>query len=384
MHHFLITRFIHRTLNSSVISQHAFSLFFNYRYFSVESVPNTNNHKGDTFTLSTLVNSCGLSPETALKLSKRLQIKNPNSPNDVTQLLKTYGFSDSQLCSYVKKHPLVLLSDPKKTLLPKLKFFHSIGVSTTDLPKILIGNTSFLSKSLEKTLIPRYEIIRSLVRNDEEVVSTLKHGSWNLHCVWVVNDAVQNIEVLKQLGVPQGSISLLVSNFPSVAFAKHSKFVEAVNSVKEMGFDPLKSKFVLAVQVIAKMDKETWESRFKIFEKFGCSRDICLSAFQKEPQYMMISEKKLMKTLNFLVKDVGFKPEDIMRRPGILNRNLEKTIIPRWAVLQILKSKGLIKSGFFIGSAIAISEKTFLDKYVTRFQKDAPLLLDAYKGHKLD
>lgn len=92
----------------------------------------------------------------------------------------------------------------------------------------------------------------------------MKRGTWGTHIDWVVNDAVQNIEVLKKLGVPQGCISLLVSNFPTVAFAKHSRFVEAVNSVKEMGFDPLMSYFVLALQVIAKINKETWESRFTL------------------------------------------------------------------------------------------------------------------------
>lgn len=383
MYQFFIARFPHhRTLHSNFLCRNAFSLFFNSRSFSVS---NTNHHhQPGNFTLSTLVNSCGLSPETALKLSKRLQIKNPNGPNAVVQLLTNHGFSDSQLRSYIKKHPLVLLSDAQKTLLPKIQFLQSIGVSTTDLPKILIGNTSFLSKSLDKHLIPRYEVIRSLVCNDKEVVSALKHGSWNLHCGWAVNDAVLNIEVLRNLGVPQGCISLLVSNFPGIAFTKHSIFVEAVNSVKEIGFDPSKSNFVLALQVFAKMNKDIWESRFKIFNKWGWSRDICLSAFLKHPQYMMISEKKIIKAMNFLVNDVGVSPEEIAKRPGMLNRNLEKTFIPRWAVVKILKSRGLIKSDLRISSVISISEKKFLERYVTRFQKDVSVLLDAYNGHMSD
>ncbi|KAL5077667.1 hypothetical protein RYX36_016651 [Vicia faba] len=379
MYHFLIARFTHHRIHhSSVLCRNAFSLFFDSRSFSVS---NTNHyHQPENFTLSTLVNSCGLSPETALKLSKRLQTKNPNGPNAVVQLLTNHGFSDSQLRIYVKKHPLVLLSDAQNTLLPKLKFFQSIGVSTTDLPKILIGNTFFLSKSLHKHLIPRYEVIRSLVCNDKEVVSALKHCSRNLHCGWAVKDAALNIEVLRKLNVPQGCISLLVSNFSGVAFTKHSVFVEAVNSVKELGFDPLKSNFVLALQVFAKMNKDIWESRFKIFKKWGWSRDMCLSAFLKHPQYVMISEEKIIKVMNFLVNDVGVSPEDIARIPGILNRNLEKTFIPRWAVVKILRSRGLVKSDLRISSIISISEKKFLERYVTRFQKDVPLLLDAYNG----
>jgi len=377
MYHFLIPRFTH-----NVIFRNTFSVLFNFRSFSL--VSNTNYHQGDSFTVSNLVNSCGLSPEKALKLFNRLKPKNPDALNAVIQLLRNYGFSDSQLRKYLKKHPFVLLSNPEKTLLPKLNFLQSVGVSTTDLPNILITNTQFLKSSLEKSIIPRYEAIRSLFRNDKEVVSTLRYGTWGFYNGWVVNDTVMNIEVLRKLGVPEDCISLLVSNFPSVAFAKHSRFVEAINSVKEMGFDPSKSYFVLALRVIASMNKETLESKLKFFEPWGWSRDLCLLAFQKHPLYVMISEKKILKTMNFLVNDVGVDPQYIARRPGILNRNLEKTIIPRCAVVKILNSKGLIKSDSCITTAILITEKMFLERFVTRFKKDAPLLLDAYKGQMSD
>ncbi|KAL5077666.1 hypothetical protein RYX36_016650, partial [Vicia faba] len=59
-----------------------------------------------------------------------------------------------------------------------------------------------------------------------------------------------------------------------------------VNSVKEMEFDPLKSNFVLALQVIGKMNMKSWESSFKVLERCGWSRHICLLAFQKYPQCM--------------------------------------------------------------------------------------------------
>jgi len=380
MYHFLITRFTrHRTLQFSVLFRND-----NSRSFSVVSNTNAPNVVIQQHKWPNLVNSCGLSPEMALKLLKRLENKNPNVPNVVIQLLRNYGFSDSQLRSYLKKHPFVLLSKPEKTLLPKLNFLQSIGVSTTDLPKILISNPNFLRSNLEKYIIPRYEVIRRFVRNDKEVVLTLKHGTWIFDDYSMVNHSVANIEILRKLGVPQCSISLLVSNFPNVAFAKHSRFVEAVNSVKEMGFDPLMSYFVLALQVIAKLGKEKWESKIKIFGRWGWSRDMCLLAFQKYPLYMMTSEKKIMKSMNFLVNDVGLTPQDIVGCPAILFRSLEKTLIPRCAVIKILKSRGLIKSGLRISTFVIMTEKTFLERYVTPFQKHLQLLLDAYKSQNSD
>lgn len=177
-------------------------------------------------------------------------------------------------------------------------------------------------------------------------------------------------------------ISLLVTNFPSVTFMEHSRFFEAVEKVKVTGFDPLKSNFVLALQVLAKMNEAMWESKLMVFEKWGWSRDICLLVFKKHPQFIMLSEEKIMKILNFLMKDIGLPVENIAGCPEVLKCNLEKTVMPRFAVVEILKSRGLIKRDSKISSFIKISEKMFLEKYVIRFLKNEPLLLDAYRGQK--
>jgi mTERF domain-containing protein len=97
---------------------------------------------------------------------------------------------------------------------------------------------------------------------------------------------------------------------------------------------------------------------------------------------MTISEKKITKIMNFFLKYMGLTQKDIARMPGILMRSFERIIVPRCEVVKILKSRGLIKSDLLIGTFITISEKTFLARYVTPFQKDLQLLLDVYKGQK--
>jgi mTERF domain-containing protein len=44
---------------------------------------------------------------------------------------------------------------------------------------------------------------------------------------------------------------LLLTHFPEALMQKHDKFGHIVNEVKEMGFDPTKSTFVLAIHVIS-------------------------------------------------------------------------------------------------------------------------------------
>ncbi|XP_061355360.1 transcription termination factor MTERF2, chloroplastic-like [Gastrolobium bilobum] len=347
---------------------------------SSDSESDRNHHKGDTFTISYLVNSCGLSSELAKELSKRVNLKNPDGPNDVLDLLKNYGFSKAQIAKLVEKHPSVLVAKVETTLLPKLKFFRSIGVSTSDMPKILIGNHSLLARSLEKCLIPRYEILRSVIRNDQKLVRVFANAPVRFTYGDILNNLVPNIKVLRKCSVPQTSISLLMDHFLSAASAKHSKFVEAVKSVKEIGFNPLQTTFVIAVYVLVSMSKAAWESRFEVYERWGWNREMALAAFRKFPNFMKLSEETLAKKMSFLVKDMGWPSEDIAKDPVILGYSLEKRIIPRLSVIKILKSKCLLENDLHLSSFIRPTEEDFLNKFVINFQEDVPLLLDVYKG----
>ncbi|KAK7316684.1 hypothetical protein RJT34_00323 [Clitoria ternatea] len=340
-----------------------------------------NHPKGDTFTVSYLINSCGLSPESAKKISKKMILKNPETSNAVIALLRHYGFSKTHVARLVEKQPSLLAANAEKTLLPKLKFFQSIGVSNVDMPKILVANYLILLRSLKKCLIPRYEIIRSVVRDDHEVVRALRNAPRAFIYCDIMKFLVPNVKVLSQCGVPQSSISLLMVHFPSVLYLNHSRFMEAVKTVAEIGCDPLKTSFVLAVQVLATTSKVAWESKLEVYEKWGWSRDMALRAFRKFPNFMKLSEETIAKKLSILVNDMGFSSsEEIAEFPQILTYNLEKRVIPRISVVKVLISKGLLRRSLHFTSYMCSPEEIFLEKFVVRFQDDLPFLPDVYKG----
>ncbi|KAK7304973.1 hypothetical protein VNO77_42870 [Canavalia gladiata] len=366
-------------LGSLLQHKHNASLF-PCKLFTSSIASDRNNHKGDTFTVSYLIDSCGVSPTLAKKLSTRVHLKNPKAPNEVLHLLKKYGLSKADVTKLVEKEPLVLTARPKTTLLPKLNFLRSIGVSNTDMPKIIVGNHLILLRSLEKCLIPRYEVLRSVVRDNREVVRALKTSARAFIFCDIMTHLVPNIEVLRQCGVPQSSISLLMVNFASVTYVKHPTFLEAVKMVEEFGFDPLKTTFVMAVQVLITTSKEMWEARFVFYEKWGWSYNMALQAFRSFPNFMKLSEESVAKKMSFLVKDMGFPSEEIAGNPHILAYNLEKRIIPRFSVIKILKSRGLLQKELSIGYLITLTDEKFLKKFVTNFQQDLPILPDVYKG----
>ncbi|KAG4377408.1 hypothetical protein AAZX31_18G102400 [Glycine max] len=382
--HFLITRltssFTHYKSTQiplgSLLQHRHYVFLFSFNSFT----SGRDNHKGVTFTVSYLINSCGLSPELAYKLSNGVSLKTPNGPNAVLDTLKDYGFSKTEVAKLVEKHPRVLVANAEKTLLPKLQFFHSIGVSNTDMSKMIIKNPLILRRSLAKFLVPLCRMIRRVVHDDLEVVKVLRKSPFAFTYADMVNGLVPNIEVLRQSGVPQGSISLLMVHFPSVAYGKHSRFVEAVKRVKKFGFDPLKTAFVMAIQVLYNMRKLALELRFEIYERWGWNREMALQAFVKYPNFIKLSDEMVTKKMNFLVKDMGLSPEYIAAYPTVLGYNLEKRIVPRLSVIKILKSKGLVKNNLQSSSFLCITEEIFLKKFVINFQEDLPLLPDVYKG----
>uniref|UniRef100_A0A7N2REL7 Uncharacterized protein n=1 Tax=Quercus lobata TaxID=97700 RepID=A0A7N2REL7_QUELO len=331
-----------------------------------------------SFTVSYLINSCGLSSKSALLASKWVHFENPERPDSVLNLLKENGFTNTQISKLVRMRPKVLLSYPEKTLLPKIEFFRSKGISSSDLTTIISSNPSLLVSSLNNHLIPCYDFLKSVLLVDEKVLTTFK-GSRGAD---VANNMIPNIELLRQHGVPQSVISLFLTSFPRIAFSNHSKFVEAVLEVKEMGFDPLKTVFVLAVQVVLKMSKEKLESKLELYKRWGWSKDVALLAFKRNPSCMALSEEKITKAMDFLVNKMGWPSAHIAKNPTILFLSLEKRIIPRCSVIQILLAKGLVKKDLGPARFIIPSERSFLERFVIKFQDDVPQLLNVYQGKK--
>ncbi|KAG2693486.1 hypothetical protein I3760_08G099800 [Carya illinoinensis] len=204
-------------------------------------------------------------------------------------LLKENGLTTSQISQLVSIQPSLLLCDAKKTLLPKIEFFRSIGFSCSDLPRFLSSNPPLLSRSLEKRLIPCLDFLKSILLKDEKVVSSVKRAPWVIQFDPRKN-MIPNIELLRQVGAPQSAIAFLVTNFPSSVLNKHTRFAELVHEVKEMGFNPSKIVFVEAIHAFAKITKSKLESKLKLYKRWGWSKEIALLAFKRHPNFILLSD----------------------------------------------------------------------------------------------
>ncbi|XP_031253822.1 transcription termination factor MTERF6, chloroplastic/mitochondrial-like [Pistacia vera] len=289
----------------------------------------------ESLTVSYLTNSCGLSLKSAVSASKFIQLKNTERADSVLRFLSDHGFTKTQISKVVRGFPLVISIDPAKTLSPKIEFFRSIGLSRNELAVFIARSPKLLSSSLKNHLIPNYNFLKNVVIHDEKIVKVLKRMLWVFLLDLRSKNFGPNIALLKDIGVPQSRISFLVTHIPGAACSKHSKFCKVVNKVKEMGFNPTQTVFVMAVGAINQLKESVWESKLEVYRRWGWSEDEILAAFRRHPHCMQLSEKKITRAMDFLVNKMGWLSRDISKMPIILNYSLEKRIAPRCLVIQV-------------------------------------------------
>lgn len=380
-----------------VVSPHALLTHFQFgqenafytiiKPFSSASSHNTSiseqkqQEQQQSFVISYLINSCGLSPERAKLSSCKLKFKTPDRPDSVLAFFRKHGFTNAHIAKLVSWDTRWLnCKSPEKTLLPKFEFFYSIGVSRDCLPDIICGSSTILSRSLKNGIIPACNILRSMVSCDKQVVTILKRRPW-LFFAKDTEKVIPNVEFLKGIGVPQSKIACLVSLWSDALFLNHDEFCNRVNEVVDMGFDVSKTAFVWGLcAIFNERSKEMVKRSFKVYEKCGWSSDDILSVFRKYPQCMFLSEENIMKTMDFFVNKIGVDSREIRKCPVTLCYSFEKRIRPRYSVIWFLKQKGLLNKSLKLGYVLHRNEESFLQMFVTEYTEDAPQLLSIYQG----
>ena len=357
--------------NLYTVRTHIALLLSSFRYISSTS----NQH---SFTVSYLINTCGFFPEVALSASKIVNFETPHKADSVIGFFKNHGFSQSQILNIIRKHPAVLLSDSQNTLLPKLEFFQSRGFTTSDIATVLSRNPRILERSLKNQIIPSFVFFKNLLGTNENTITAIKRYSAIL-IVKLDTFVVPNVNLLRENGVPESNICALIKKTPIAIMTDSIRFKEIVEEVKEMGFNPLRLSFIQAIFAMRGINKSTWERKVSAYKRWGLSEEEILVAFGRSPHCIMASEDKIMRVMEFFINKMGLEPSLIVKCPGLLTYSLEKRLIPRASVIQVLQSEGLVKKDFYLPTVFGCAEDLFLQKFVMPYEKQASELLQLYR-----
>ncbi|KAE8650381.1 hypothetical protein Csa_010623 [Cucumis sativus] len=315
------------------------------------------------------------SPKSASLASNVVQLK--NNRKAIIAFFENHGFSESQISDLIKKVPLILSANPE-ILFPILLFFKSKGLSSPAITKLVCFAPQILKRSLNQEIIPFFDYIQAVLGTVEKTVATIKRFprilGWNLRI-----SVGPNIEILKQFGVPDSNISTYLQRQPKVFSTSSIRFKEIVERVTEMGFNPQRLQFIVAVHALRSLTKSSWDKKLEVYRKWGLSEEEFYLAFRKYPWCMALSEDKINDTMDFFINKMGRESSLVARRPSLLSYSLKKRLFPRGYVYQVLLSKGLIKKEKNLDLLFEPPEKRFIEKYINAHKEQVPGLLELYE-----
>lgn len=347
-------------------------------YITEKSIP-TNVDSSD-FKISFLKNKCGLSGKPLVYASNYLDFDSSNQrPQEVLDLFLTSGFPRSTITKIVSACPRILKEfHPTKFLKPKLDFLLSITQSQAEVAAIVARTPRILCRSLTNHLIPSFNLINSVTGSSQNTISVLKYNPYilmgNLTPYFLLNN-----QLLLTLGVPHSQILKLLRTYGHVLATPHNKFRNIVLKATDMGFDLKSSYFLHAVRTFAYVNNSAWESRCVLFKSFGFSDHEILSMFKKLPQIMCYSDKAINEKMGFFLKKLQWTLSRLSTYPAVLAYSLEKRIIPRCSVLQVLASKNITYERYIL-TLFIMAEKKFIEDFVHAYKDEVPEVMEAYKG----
>ncbi|KAI3465108.1 hypothetical protein Pfo_021771 [Paulownia fortunei] len=271
-----------------------------------------------------------------------------------------------QYCHFSKRVAFLILI-LRIALNPKI--FQDLGFSSDDIAKIISSNPLILQLNVNTRVIPSLSVLKGLLGSKDDVAKLLRKFGWFL-TKDLEKTMVPNIEFLKNCGIPMERILKLLYNYPRCLLIKPEIMRKSIDKAEQMGGDRSSNMFIYTIRIIVSMSNEAWELKLQAFQNFGFSKSDILTMFRKAPSRFSGSVEKIKKTKEVLHATGKFNLSCIVNNPMSLACSIEKRYKPRLRILEILKSRNLIKNWPSLGTIYTLSDDKFFEKFISPYAKE--------------
>jgi mTERF domain-containing protein, mitochondrial len=334
--------------------------------------------KETPFVARYLISAFGVAPDQALEFSARKKlaaIKSVAQPESVVKLLKDTGLSDAQIKGAISSNPDVLSYNVERDLKPNLAELMTHGFSVDILAQLIRycpGNLTM------REIARRLSLCRNFVGMDDVALSKFIMRNHFMLNIDIDRYIVPKMDLLKECGLSDQDIAALFGNGHSCTRRSISYLRSIIDLIENLGVLRGSRSFLAGLKTLSNFNIDTIKKKFEFFKTaYGWSHEEVCAAFGKYPNILAMSEVRVKSNMDFLIREVKIEPSSIASVPILLGYSLKKRLIPRHRVLCILDAKKL-KERCNLFDACMLPEKTFVERYIEPYKKDAPEVSDAY------
>ncbi|CAL9059564.1 unnamed protein product [Musa banksii] len=324
-----------------------------------------------------LVNSCGFSPSEAAKFSKPLaHLRSTEKPDAVLNFMRSQGFDGAGIRKLISLNPNYLCVNVEKKLAPKFQFLRDLGLSESDIVDAILKNHGILHVNVQRSIVPKLEMWESLLGSRELVLNHLKKKGWFFSSS-VEKTLHPNLKFLRdECGIPEERVSVVLRSHPQLISRKPESLRALVARADELGMPRQSRMFVRTLDALFMVSKERFEAKVELMRSFGWSESEFSSVVRKVPTFLCVSLDMMRRKMEFFINLVGYTPSFIASQPSILLYSLQKRVIPRFRVTEMLKLKGLWTGKYKFTSILVFTDTKFMEKFVLPHKENVPELLD--------
>uniref|UniRef100_A0A0A9DXZ3 Uncharacterized protein n=1 Tax=Arundo donax TaxID=35708 RepID=A0A0A9DXZ3_ARUDO len=188
------------------------------------------------------------------------------------------------------------------------------------------------------------------------------------------------MDAFRCLGFPEDALSKLLVIEMGVLLLSPDRISEIFENLKALGLGVSDRGFIYGIRAFCRLSRETWLRKVALYRSFGMSEGEFRMAIKIQPTIVCFSYESIKKKLRFFLDVLKLELSDVMGRPVIMGYSLEKSIIPRCAVLSVLRRERKIEPDIKLINVLLGSTKMFSEKYVLRYAQDVPDVVKAYGG----
>ncbi|KAJ9546277.1 hypothetical protein OSB04_025984 [Centaurea solstitialis] len=330
-----------------------------------------------------LMDSLQFSKQDAISIStksKVTRLKSTINSDLVVNIFKTYGLDLSQIRQIVSSVPKILTCKPNKTLEPKIRVFHELGLSGSDLVSFIQNSPNIMWSGLDTKIMPCLQLLRQVLGSDEIVIQVMNNRTRRL---FFTNNFMErlstNVLLLQNFGLLNERIVMFVLNNPNKLIVDPTLLESKLSYVEEkLGISRESPIFIHALTAVLWYTDSEIERKMQNFRSFGWSDSDIALLFRGQPYCLTMSEANMRNKLKFYMKDLGYTPSYLISRHAFFTLSLDKRVIPRNAMLKILKEKKLVSNDKPSLITIAnYTESKFLE-FLRGFEDDVPCLRKTY------
>ncbi|KAL6281455.1 hypothetical protein ACE6H2_018336 [Prunus campanulata] len=279
-----------------------------------------------------LLSSSPLMIKSVLEQSKRFQI-DPDGFFKSVEVLRGLGFIDGTVSKVIEGFPGVILMNGKE-IQRRLEFLAGIGIPRDGIDRVLCSFPGFIGFGVEDRLKPLlYEF--------------------------------------KDFGFSVDVISREIIKEPRILSMELGEFSQCLEFLRTLKCRvPIKDKIFSEGEFRAGFEVKL---RVDCLCRYGLIRREAFEVLWKEPRSIIYKVGEIERKIEFLIHRMKFNSRCLVEVPEYLGVNFEKQIIPRYNVIEYLRSKGGLGYEVGLKGLVKPSRLRFYNLYVKPYQDCAKM-----------